>query len=84
MVYNASYNEQRGEEQLLSVSLIRKLLIEKLMKKYNVTEHMANVRLLNANLGDNKYDSLGQSVIDEFKRSYFDSESAKDSSKTKK
>lgn len=84
IVYNASYNEQRGEEQLLSISLIRKLLIEKLMKKYNVTEHMANVRLLNANLGDNKYDSLVQSVISDFKRLYFDSESAKETAKTKK
>lgn len=84
IVYYTSYNEQRGEEQLLSVSLIRKLLIEKLMKKYDVTEHMANVRLSVADLGDGKYDPLGTMAISEFKRSYFDSESTKEQSKTKK
>lgn len=84
IIYNTSYSEQRGEEQLLSVSLIRELLIEKLMKKYNVTEHMANVRLSVADLGDDKYDSLGQSIFSSFRCSYFDSESTKDVSKTKK
>lgn len=83
-VYYASRNEQTGEEQLLSVSLIRKFLIEKLMAKYNVTEYVANVRLFFAELNTEKYDSLGRSAIKSFKRSYFDSESTKEQSKTKK
>ena len=54
------------------------------MKKYNVTEHMANVRLSVANVDDKKYDSLGQAIFSSFRCPYFDNESTKDPTKTKK